>query len=55
MLLYNSLVGYFTAESCASTSRNLGVALSRMFNTKVPDEYYAEQLTFKNKDQIVGE
>jgi len=24
-----------------------------MFNTKVPDEYYAEQLTYKNKDQVI--
>ena len=53
--LYNSLVGYGTAESCAATSRNLGQALSRMFNTKVPDEYFAEQLTYQIKDQVVRE
>ena len=39
-------------ESCASSSRHLGRAVSLMLNTQVPNEFYAEQLTFNLKEEM---
>ena len=50
--LYNSLYGFAMDKSCAGTARSLGRSLSISFNTKVPDEYFAEQLTFSNKPEV---
>ena len=44
--LANGFNDYFSAASCAKTSRSLGKMLSQLVNTKIPDEFYKGLLTY---------